>query len=237
MFFFFSPDGSEGTSAPSYSTGGYPSGPDGSEGTSAPSYSVGSHVSGPDGSETPAPTMAATTCEGRDGTVNIFLLNGKVYPSTPPLELASRSDKFAILELHQTWSETEPVESISAMFLQNGQTVCPGDQDITKDATDSTPLTYTIDCGPGYWATMYLYVTKTGFSGGASDAAVVTKPDICENEFNADSMVSKDTLTYKIQVSCLCDPTAQFISSSAPSFAPSFSPSAAPCKFCTSVWL
>ena len=73
--------------------------------------------------------------------------------------------------------------------------------------------------GPGDWATMYLYVKKEGFKS----TGFVEMPATCAERDFVES--SPDICSYKVTVSCLCNPEAP---STSPSFAPSFSPSAAP---------
>ena len=186
------------------------------DGTTAPSTTVPS--AGPSVVPTVVPTFAGTQCEGRDATVHLHLMSGKSpLKMEDPIVLASRTEKVAILELFQEWDDK--VDFISALFKQNGETVCASDAGVTKEMTEKTPLTYAIDCGPGDWATMFLYVKKAGFKS----TGFVEMPQICTEQDFVES--SGDILSYKVTVACLCDPDAP---SSSPSFAPSFSPSAAP---------
>lgn len=161
--------------------------------------------------------MAPTNCEGRDGTVNMHLRVGSVYPEVFPLEVFSRNDKEVMLHLEQTWANN--VNFVSARFYQNGNVVCPSDKNVAAAATAQTPMLYTIDCNEVYWANMILYVNDDSFNSGS----VVEMPDPCNNE---DFVVDNEhTVSYEVTVSCVCDPSSI---SSAPSFAPSFSPSVAP---------
>jgi len=180
--------------------------------TTAPSTTA------PSAGPSAVPTIAGTQCEGRDVTVHLHLLSGKcTLQMEEPIVLASRTDKVAILELFQEWADE--VDFISALFKQSGETVCASDAGVTKAMTEKTPLTYTIDCGPGDWATMYLYVKKNGFKS----TGFVEMPSVCAEQDFVES--SEDICSYKVTVSCLCNPEAP---STSPSFAPSFSPSAAP---------
>jgi hypothetical protein len=233
------PDGDSGTlnsgpSAPDGDSSTYasgPSAPDGdssftfNSGPSAPdgdsSFTFNSGPSAPDGDSSnygdpsSSPTMVSTQCEGRDRTVHMHLYNGKIVPDPMPMELADRSDKLAILELHQTWADE--VDAIHAMFMQNGTTICPTDVKVEATATSKTPLTYVVDCTETFWADMYLFVTKDGFSTNPEDKPV-DLPPVCQRD--GIPTASRHTLSYKVTVSCLCDPSVE---SSAPSFAPSFS--------------
>eukprot|EP00977_Amphora_coffeiformis_P006613 scaffold1428_cov159-Amphora_coffeaeformis.AAC.3 len=214
------PDGGE-TTAPSEDPGAVPPGPDGGE-TTAPSKDPGAVPPGPDGDETATPTadptMAGTECVSREGTVNLELVQGNCPVDEEPVILASRSNKYAILEVFQAWDDK--VDFIAAIFEQGGEPVCASDKDVFRDATHETPLTYTVDCMEGDWAYLELYVKNDGFPS----SEVVTIPTLCaERDFVS---VSSDKMCkYKIVVSCECNPEAP---SSSPSFAPSFSPSMAP---------
>ena len=131
--------------------------------------------------------------------------------------LASRTDKYAILEVFQAWGPK--VDFISAIFMQDEERVCASDKDVLMDATHETPLTCIVTSQEGDWAYLEMYVKDESFKKGE----FVEMPDLCAER---DFVGSSDKMCkYRVVVSCLCTPGAP---STSPSFAPSFSPSAAP---------